>query len=168
MKKNIFGIYCLVIIILTVSTAFAQCPSPEQLHEKEEVKLQQASPSWGKPIPGSTGSVTYYKHGIKGMWKGVVVLKNLKPSTRYAFSINGWADGRPGNKLLMEKYNTYKNKEGYYDYRPIKTDKKGHATVKFKVKLKSGEYQVKILIKDLDSKGWPVVLYDDHAQFWVY
>lgn len=127
------------------------------------VPLNRAPATWGRPIPGSLGSITYFSRATMAL-KGTVNLSGLTPQHTYALTLNGWLN-RPGNDALAQ-YNRNREGEGYMDFDTVQTDERGNAQVGLNVSLPPSEYDVKFFVKD-PASNWCVVLYNDHLRFVV-
>jgi hypothetical protein len=116
--------------------------------------------SWGKQVNNDcSGILLYYKSFSNGFFGNIIVTK-LLPNHEYLLTLNG-KPNHPGNDLLPDTT----AKEGYYDFLRIKTDVNGHSNTKFALFLKTGVYDVKFFIKDLDD--YKIVFYHDFLLFTV-
>lgn len=120
-------------------------------------------PEWGKTISMEThGQVDYTPH-FEGGFVCHLSLSKLAPNTLYILTINGNPE-RAGNKLLPTPV-PGNEEEFFYDFAFIESDENGNYNATLGVKLKTGEYDVRIYVKD--TNDFKIVLIRDFFQFTV-
>ncbi|MCD4785336.1 MAG: hypothetical protein K8T10_16075 [Candidatus Eremiobacteraeota bacterium] len=152
-RKTVIGLSCLFLIIVFCVSSFSY--SYAQFSGKEEIELLSMK-------DGAQGKLTYFGK-CKGVLKGQVKLSGLTPNHLYMLCLNG-KPGKPGNKLLIDKYEPYRN-GGKVDFARFRTDAKGRATKNFTLSLTPGKYDVKFFVKD--TSGFRCVLQEHDLKFTI-
>lgn len=130
-----------------------------------EVALDLETPplTWGKMVnEKSSGKILYHDFFVNGF---IFKLKidSLLPFHNYILTINGNPE-RLGNTLLPDTV-PLNNKEKYYDFLLIKTNKRGNFSADCAIFLKPGIYDVRFYVKD--TADFKIVLYHDFFKFTV-
>lgn len=120
-------------------------------------------PEWGKTVsPESNGSINFMR-SFTGAFVGHLSVEGLAPNHPYRLTLNGNPE-RKGNDLLPTPVPGLPN-ERFYDFLDITTDAQGSYQSTLGIKLKPGEYDVRIYVKD--TEDWKIVLYRDFFKFTV-
>ena len=157
-KRTFLTIVFMVIFITSYSQAISICK------EEESVPLFKPK-GWGKVIPNSEGQIIYCKEPGKE-FRGKIILKGLGANHHYKLSINDKKRPSPGSGKLPYPFND----ETFFDFQDIKTDQQGNCEKQFTTKderLPDGKYDVKFFVKDWESEGKPIVLYNDNIFFTI-
>ena len=120
-------------------------------------------PEWGKTISEATHGTIEYQDSHYAAFTGRLTLEGLEPNKQYRLTLNG-KPGLDGNELLPTPVPGLPD-ELFYDFMDIETDEQGRFQAKLGVMLKSGDYHVRIYVKDTDD--WKIVLYRDYFRFTV-
>jgi len=127
---------------------------------EDSIGLEAYDKPGGKYIVGTSGEIDF-KHNLEGHLTGSIHVDRL-PNGTYLLCLNGEV-GREGNELFAKKFN---NGEGYYDFPSFKVDAEDTGDKPFDVRLKAGDYNVKVFVKDMND-DYKVVLYNDELRFTV-
>lgn len=137
----------------------------------KEIRLQLIAPEFGDPEPGASGSFCFAEKSV-GPWQITVRLNGLTPNESYWLSLNAGSPGTPENRILGDiripgwRAGHYFEKEGFWDFKEIKTDAQGKFEDSASLPLPPLRYHVKFLIKkSYVQKGGRVVLYTDALVF---
>ncbi len=162
MKRRIFLPTIMVMVsLLWLKEAWGVKPPPiTNALPKSVLELSLPPASWGKPIPGSMGRFIYYDNSPR-ILKGEIQLSNLQPNHSYVLTLNGKPE-HPSNQHLPAQSS---EKERYFDFKQVHTDKNGYLKIKLELTLSPGEYDVKFFVKD--PTDWKIVLYNDFFVFTV-
>lgn len=120
-------------------------------------------PEWGKTLSESTQGTLAFQPTFPDGFVGNLTLTGLEPGKTYRLTFNG-QPGLPGNTLLPTPVDGVPN-EFFYDFLDIQADSQGQYDGTFGVKLKPGDYQVRLYVKDIED--WAIVLYRDYFPFTV-
>ena len=120
-------------------------------------------PSWGKTISRTTGGGLTYHRSFAGGFIAKLTLHGLAPHHTYILTLNGNPE-LAGNELLLTPVPGLEE-ERYYDFLDIRTDADGRYEGELGVYLKSGDYAVRLYVKDTDD--FKIVLYHDYFPFRV-
>lgn len=124
---------------------------PNEIAKNEEtLQLIPSDETWGKPVPGSSGKVTFSTE--KQALLGTVELRGLKPNHAYTLSLDG-SDQLPQRK----------GEAKFFDFLQVTSDLSGNIIKEFNAPLPSGDYSVKFFVKNNDD--WKIVLYNDFFHF---
>lgn len=120
-------------------------------------------PEWGKTLSAHTHGTIEYKNAFPGGFAGTLTLSGLEPHKNYRLTLNG-KPGLDGNELLPTPVPGLPN-EFFYDFLDIVSDENGAYQATLGIKLKPGDYHVRIYVKD--TEDWMIVLYRDYFRFSV-
>ena len=124
--------------------------------------LLTAPPEWGKTVPGAAGGLKFHET-FRGGFFVHVTLAGLAPEHRYILTLNGKPE-LAGNERLVDLVPGME-KERFFDFLKILTDKHGHYEATFGIALLPGPYDVRFYVKDTDD--FKIVLYHDYFKFAV-
>ena len=121
-----------------------------------------APPEWGKPVSGASGEITFHP-AFRGGFFVHLALAGLAPEHRYILTLNGKPE-LAGNERLVDLVPGME-KERFFDFWKIWTDKQGRYEATFGIALPPGPYDVRFYVKDNDD--FKIVLYHDYFKFAV-
>ena len=160
MRRTFFFATLVAIMVIAMSLTSCKRNSNERQQPKRlRLQLMRPDPSWGKPIPGSSGTLTYFNY-YDGQFEGNITLNGLEPSHAYQLSLNEHQN-YPIGDLLPKGIGG----EGVKDFFEVYVDSSRNTTADFFTDLKPGNYHVKFFVKD--KVDFQVVLYNDDLVFEV-
>lgn len=142
---------------------FRQCLAEPAVLAYDRSLPLRSPPEWGKTVAADTRGVVAHQATYTHAFRARITLMNLLPNHAYILTLNGRPD-LPGNALLPDTVPGLAQ-EKYVDFLPILTDAQGRFASDVAVRLKPGDYQVRLYVKD--RSDFKIVLYHDYFPFVV-